>query len=383
MRDVEKRWGQMCGAGRWLQFGWVIWECDIWNRVIWRSHTMTWGAEHSRQGGQVMQRIQDQTVLDISDQKKGRVSCDQRVRKNELTEEGRNHGHYKESTLFWVLCTLYNIYYNIIYIHIYIYIYMYIYKIQKYKEEIGVPGWLNRLSIWLLLSAQVMISRFVSSSPGSGSALTMWSLRGILSLCLGPLGTSLETHPRIQVHWLSGPKPGLPCLVILGIQLVGLFPLPGYSCRAWGSWGSREKSVVGMEWGGGQNDLLPILLCPRSCDFRLWRTKGRRVRKIRVSVLKEEKEACTTLPLKSNSENRIELPTLTRPSVWKGEQTPWVWEGTTGQPPGWSHWHTLYPLGFPSQAFALFIISHFILSVHSSHCPLCLHPLLKKKKEMN
>uniref|UniRef100_A0ABI7XXU5 Uncharacterized protein n=1 Tax=Felis catus TaxID=9685 RepID=A0ABI7XXU5_FELCA len=28
-----------------------------------------------------------------------------------------------------------------------------------------VPGWLSWLSIWLLISAQVMISRFVGSSP--------------------------------------------------------------------------------------------------------------------------------------------------------------------------------------------------------------------------
>lgn len=58
------------------------------------------GGRALQAGGTMMQRIQDQTVLDISDQKKGRVSCDQRVRRNELTEEGRNHGHHKESTLF-------------------------------------------------------------------------------------------------------------------------------------------------------------------------------------------------------------------------------------------------------------------------------------------
>ena len=53
------------------------------------------------------------------------------------------------------------------------------------KKEAGVPGWLSQLSILLLISAQVMISRFVSSSPESGSVLTVWSLLGIsLSLPL-------------------------------------------------------------------------------------------------------------------------------------------------------------------------------------------------------
>ena len=48
----------------------------------------------------------------------------------------------------------------------------------------GAPGWLGWLSIRLLISAQVMISRFVGSSPASGSALTAgaWSLLPILSL---------------------------------------------------------------------------------------------------------------------------------------------------------------------------------------------------------
>ena len=44
------------------------------------------------------------------------------------------------------------------------------------------PGWLSQLSVGrLLISAQVMISRFVASSPVSGSMLTAWSLLGILS----------------------------------------------------------------------------------------------------------------------------------------------------------------------------------------------------------
>ena len=49
---------------------------------------------------------------------------------------------------------------------------------------LGEPGWLSRLSVQLLISAQVTISRFVGSSPVSGSALTVRSLLGILSLSL-------------------------------------------------------------------------------------------------------------------------------------------------------------------------------------------------------
>ena len=49
-----------------------------------------------------------------------------------------------------------------------------------------VPGRLSRLSVRLLISAQVSISQFVGSSPASGSALTVWSLLGILSLSLPP-----------------------------------------------------------------------------------------------------------------------------------------------------------------------------------------------------
>ena len=49
---------------------------------------------------------------------------------------------------------------------------------------LGVPGWLNRLSVWLLVSAQVMISWFMGLSPSSGSVITAWSLLGILSFSL-------------------------------------------------------------------------------------------------------------------------------------------------------------------------------------------------------
>ena len=62
------------------------------------------------------------------------------------------------------------------------------------KEDIhGAPGWLSWLSVQLLISAQVMISQFVGSSPASGgSSLTTWSLLGIFSFSFSlPLPLSL------------------------------------------------------------------------------------------------------------------------------------------------------------------------------------------------
>ena len=56
------------------------------------------------------------------------------------------------------------------------------YSIAIRINDLGAPGWLSRLNIWLLISAQVMISQFVRLRPTSGSVLTVWSLRGA---CLG------------------------------------------------------------------------------------------------------------------------------------------------------------------------------------------------------
>ena len=54
---------------------------------------------------------------------------------------------------------------------------------RKTKNECpGVPGWLSWLSDRVVVSAQVMISWFMSSSPMLGSALASCSLLGILSL---------------------------------------------------------------------------------------------------------------------------------------------------------------------------------------------------------
>ena len=55
---------------------------------------------------------------------------------------------------------------------------------------VGVPWWLNWLSIWLLVLAQVMISQFVSLSPVLGSMLSAWDSVSLpappLSLCFSP-----------------------------------------------------------------------------------------------------------------------------------------------------------------------------------------------------
>ena len=64
-----------------------------------------------------------------------------------------------------------------------------------------MPGWLSRLSVQLLVLDQVVISRVMSSSPASGSVLTVWSPLGILSLplslprpCLGSLSLSFKIN---------------------------------------------------------------------------------------------------------------------------------------------------------------------------------------------
>ena len=63
----------------------------------------------------------------------------------------------------------------------------------------GAPGWLSCLSIRFLISAQVMISWFMTLSPASSSALTVQSLLGILS-------PSLSAPPPLALY-LSKKKP--------------------------------------------------------------------------------------------------------------------------------------------------------------------------------
>ena len=62
-----------------------------------------------------------------------------------------------------------------------------VFLLFKNNDIVGVPGWFSWLSIGLLVSAQVMMSQLVSSSPVSGSVLTVQSLLGILSLLSLPL----------------------------------------------------------------------------------------------------------------------------------------------------------------------------------------------------
>ena len=60
------------------------------------------------------------------------------------------------------------------------------------------PEWFSWLSIQLLVSAQVMISWFVGSSPTLGSALVVQSLLGILSLSLPLLLLTLSLSLKIN-----------------------------------------------------------------------------------------------------------------------------------------------------------------------------------------
>ena len=61
--------------------------------------------------------------------------------------------------------------------------------------ELGAPGWLSCLNIQLLISAQVVISWFMGSSPAPGSALKAGAC----------LGFSLFP-PLCHSHVLSLPK---------------------------------------------------------------------------------------------------------------------------------------------------------------------------------
>ena len=63
--------------------------------------------------------------------------------------------------------------------------------------QIGAPGWLSRLGVQLLMSAQVVISQFVGSSPMSGSVLTAQSMEpasDVMSLPLFPSPADAHSH---------------------------------------------------------------------------------------------------------------------------------------------------------------------------------------------
>ena len=55
------------------------------------------------------------------------------------------------------------------------------------------PGWTG--GAWVVQSVEVMISRFVSSSPGSGSVLTAQSLEP----ALGSVSPSLSAPPPLML----------------------------------------------------------------------------------------------------------------------------------------------------------------------------------------
>ena len=70
------------------------------------------------------------------------------------------------------------------------------------KCKSGAPGWLSGLSVRLLVSAQVMISRFVSSSPLSGSVLTE-ELGACLGLSLSLSLSLSHSQARVRARSLS------------------------------------------------------------------------------------------------------------------------------------------------------------------------------------
>ena len=68
----------------------------------------------------------------------------------------------------------------------------------------GAPGWLRQLSVQLLISAQVMISRFVSLRPALGSVLTVWSCMGFpVSLPLCPSPAHAPSLSQSQINKLK------------------------------------------------------------------------------------------------------------------------------------------------------------------------------------
>ena len=72
-------------------------------------------------------------------------------------------------------------------------------RLEGIEEHLGRLSW---LSVQLLISAHIMISWFVRSSPWSGSVLTARSLPWIfsLSLCLSlPLPLSLSQNKYINI----------------------------------------------------------------------------------------------------------------------------------------------------------------------------------------
>ena len=81
--------------------------------------------------------------------------------------------------------------------------------LEAVQPRAGVPwGGLRRLSVRLLVSAQVMISQFVGSSPASGSVLTARSQLGILSLSLPSPARSLSLKVNKNIKKKKKGAPG-------------------------------------------------------------------------------------------------------------------------------------------------------------------------------
>ena len=72
-----------------------------------------------------------------------------------------------------------------------------------------MPGWLSWLNVQLLILAQVMISRFVESSPMSASTLMMLGLLLILSLSVCP--PLLMVSHKINEHLEKEVYPAIEC----------------------------------------------------------------------------------------------------------------------------------------------------------------------------
>ena len=83
------------------------------------------------------------------------------------TEE--REGGYENGWYMWIFCTI-----PVTFLSAWSY-----FKVEKRTHWKEGP---SEAPDWLLVSAQVMILRFMSSSPTSGSTLTVWSLLRILSL---------------------------------------------------------------------------------------------------------------------------------------------------------------------------------------------------------
>ena len=83
---------------------------------------------------------------------------------------------------------------------------------SHFKKPIaGVPGWLSRLSIRLLIVAQVM-----GSSPTSGSALTAWTAWASLSLPLSLCPTlSLPLPSSCSLSQNRIPLPSVSLIFLL------------------------------------------------------------------------------------------------------------------------------------------------------------------------